>query len=330
MSNQNSPEKSGKTIYPTTDRYSYQQMVLNCLFPVFALIVLGVCLKRYGITGDVFLQTADRLVYFIFFPAMLFWKIGGAKTGEGIPWDFCGAALSAVAVTYIISAIALKAFRISAFQAGSFSQSCYRFNTYIGMAIILSALGEPGVRYFGILLGFIIPFINVLAVSTLSWYSGTANSPGKRAGMTLKALVSNPLVIACLAGLIYARFINTFPVFIDNTLSLVSMVTLPLALLSIGGTLTVKSLAGNIRPALVAAMIKLMILPLIGFGFLNLFSVNTIELQTGMIFFTLPASTAIYVLSSQLGSDTELAGASIVLSTMISFLSLSIALLIFF
>jgi predicted permease len=305
-------------------------MVLNCLFPVFALIVLGVCLKRYGITGDAFLQTADRLVYFIFFPAMLFWKIGGAKTGEGIPWDFCGAALSAVAATYIISAIALKAFRISAYQAGSFSQSCYRFNTYIGMAIILSALGEPGVRYFGILLGFIIPFINVLAVLTLSWYSGTANSPGKRAGMTLKALVSNPLVLACLAGLVYARFINTFPVFIDNTLSLVSMVTLPLALLSIGGSLTVKSLAENIRPALVAAIIKLMILPLIGFGFLNLFSVNDIELQTGMIFFALPASSAIYVLSSQLGSDTELAGASIVLSTILSFVSLSIVLLILF
>jgi len=67
MSNQNSLEKSGRTIYPTTDRYRYQQMVLNCLFPVFALIALGVCLKRYGITGDAFHQTADRLVYFIFF-----------------------------------------------------------------------------------------------------------------------------------------------------------------------------------------------------------------------------------------------------------------------
>ena len=70
-------------------------MVLNSLFPVFALVVLGVCLKHFKITGEVFLQTSDRLVYFIFFPAMLFWKIGGAKTGAGIPWRFCGAALAA-------------------------------------------------------------------------------------------------------------------------------------------------------------------------------------------------------------------------------------------
>ncbi len=305
-------------------------MVLNSLFPVFALVILGVCLKHYKITGDVFLQTADRLVYFIFFPAMLFWKIGGAKTGAGIPWSFCGAALAAVTVTYIASALALKAFRISAYQAGSFSQSCYRFNTYIGMAIILSALGEPGVRHFGILIGFIIPFINVLAVATLSWYSETAGSQGSRVGLTLKALVSNPLVIACLAGLIYARFINTFPVFINNTLGLVAMVTLPLALLSIGGSLTVASLSGYIRPALVAAGIKLVLLPLVGFGFLTLFGVSRFEMQTGMIFFALPTSTALYVLSAQLGSDTRLAAASIVLSTILSFLSLTTVLLIFF
>ena len=305
-------------------------MVLNSLFPVFALVALGVCLKHFKITGDLFLQTADRLVYFIFFPAMLFWKIGGAKTEAGIPWSFCGAALAAVAVTYIVSALALKAFRISAFQAGSFSQSCYRFNTYIGMAIILSALGEPGVRHFGILIGFIIPFINVLAVATLSWYGENTGTRKTRVGLTLKALVSNPLVIACLTGLIYARFINTFPVFIDNTLSLVAMITLPLALLSIGGSLTVASLSGYLRPSLVAAGIKLVLLPLAGFGFLNLFGVNRFEMQTGMIFFALPTSTALYVLSSQLGSDTRLAAASIVLSTILSFISLTSVLLIFF
>lgn len=305
-------------------------MVLNSLFPVFALVVLGVALKYYRITDEAFLKTADRLVYFIFFPAMLFWKIGGAKTAAGIPWSFCGAALAAVAVIYLISAVALKIFRITAFQAGSYSQSCYRFNTYIGMAIILSAQGEPGVRNFGILIGFLIPFINVLAVATLSWYGEDAGSEKSRVGLTLKALVSNPLVLACLAGLVYARFVNTFPVFINNALSLISMVTLPLALLSIGGSLTIKSLAGHMRPSLVAAVIKLVLLPLVGYGFLKLFAVSRFEIQTGMIFFALPTSTALYVLSSQLGSDTRLAAASIVLSTILSFASLTAVLLIFF
>jgi len=305
-------------------------MALNALFPVFALVVLGVVLKRFKITGDAFFQTSDRLVYFIFFPAMLFWKIGGAETGTGIPWAFCGAALTAVIATYCASALALRVFKIPAFQAGSFSQSCYRSNTYIGMATVLSALGESGVRHFGILIGFSIPFISMLSVATLLWFSDTTSPLKKRIGLTFKALFSNPLVIACLAGLAYARFIGTFPVFLDNTLSLVSMVTLPLALLSIGGSLSVASLAEYLRPALIAAGIKLMLLPLIGFGFLSLFGVSHLEIQIGMVYFALPTSPALYVLSSQLGSDTRLGAASIALSTILSGLSLAAVLFIFF
>ena len=53
-------------------------MVLKSLFPVFALIALGMVLKRWRLTTADFLKTSDRLVYFIFFPALLFWKIGGS------------------------------------------------------------------------------------------------------------------------------------------------------------------------------------------------------------------------------------------------------------
>ena len=301
-------------------------MVLNGLFPVFALIILGRCLKHFKLTDDRFLKTSDRLIYFIFFPAMLFWKIGGAESDGGIQWNFCLAALSAVAVLYLLSSLYIR-FAVSDYEAGSFSQSCYRFNTYIGMAIIINAVGEEGVRQFGIMVGFAIPLINVLAVSTLIWHSGKRFSIRERSRLTLKALVSNPLIIACLSGIVYARLINSFPRFIDNTLRLTTAVTLPLALLSIGGVLTFTNLKGYMNLSLVAATFKLLIFPLVGFGFLKLFHVTGVPFKVGMIFFCLPTSTAIYVLSSQLNSNTDLASSAIVLSTLLSFLSLSVALL---
>jgi predicted permease len=46
-----------------------------------------------------------------------------------------------------------------------------------------------------------------------------------------------------------------------------------------------------------------------------------------MLFFAQPTSTAIYILSSQLNSDTELASAVIVLSTLLSFGSMALVLL---
>ena len=234
----------------------------------------------------------------------------------------------AVLIIYGLSTLFIYVGRVDRFKAGSFSQSCYRFNTYIGVAVVLSAFGEEGIRIFGILVGIIIPIINVLAVSTLTWFSDRKQSAHRRALQTLGALVTNPLILACLGGILYGQLINQFPAFIDNTLKLASFVTLPLALLSIGGALTLRSVKENLRLSLVAAAFKLVLLPLIGFGLLKWFQVTGLPYNIGMLYFCLPTSTALYVLSSQLESDTHLASASIALSTILSFVPLSIALML--
>lgn len=301
-------------------------MVLDSLLPVFALILLGFLLKRRRITNDAFLATSDRLVYYIFFPALLFWKIGGAQPRDGADAHFYLAVLLALAVVYGLSLLYIR-WRVGPYQAGSFSQACYRFNTYIGMAIVINAHGADGARTFGILIGVLIPVINVLAVSTLIWYADPGVAMGRRLGVTLRALVSNPLILACLAGLLYSRSLGAFPVFLDHLLGLAASLTLPLALLSIGGALSLSHVRGHLPQALAAAAFKLVLLPAVGYGLLRAFGVAGLPLQVAMIFFALPTSTAIYVLSSQLKSDTLLASAAVVVSTAGSLASLSVVLL---
>jgi len=302
-------------------------MVIEHLFPVFALILLGVILKQRGLTDARFLAATDRLIYYIFFPAMLFWKIGTADqhhAAQAVPLFL--AAACAVAVVYVLSALYIWALKVPAFQAGAFSQSCYRFNTYVGMAVILSRLGESGVAQFGILIGGVIPLINLLAIATLTWFSGQPSHWRARLRLTVRAMLTNPLVIGCAAGLLYARWVNTLPAFVENTLRLGVSVTLPLALISVGGSLTLGSLKSHSTLATVGAVFKLALLPLAGYGFLRIFGVTGTDWAVGLIFFALPTSTAIYVLSSQLGSDTDLAAAAVVVSTALSSLSLSAAL----
>lgn len=303
-------------------------IVLDSLFPVFALILLGILLKRYSFTNESFLQCSDKLIYYICFPVMLFWKIGGASFGGAVDWTLCLVTLGVVCFMFLLSTIALKLFGITDFQAGSFSQSCYRFNTYIGVAVVLNALGEEGLAIFGVVIGLVIPLINVFAVSLLIWYSGREMLPRERVRTLLRALAANPLILGCLSGILYSRFIGVFPQFLNNTLSLLSMVTLPMALLSIGGALTFGGMKKHLPAAALAAFLKLLVLPVLAYLAYSLFSVEGLSFKVGMIFFTLPASTAIYVLSSQLNSDTELASSAIVLSTLLSFFSLSVALLL--
>lgn len=290
------------------------------------LIMFGYLLKRFGMTNDAFLNTADRMIYFILFPLLLFWKIGTAPKVLSMNFDYCLAALSAVTVLFVLSVLHIKIFRVGSFQAGTFSQSCYRFNTYVGMAVVLTAFGEQGVRLFGILIGVVIPVVNVMAVMVLIWFSGRRFHFWKQAWVTLKAVFSNPLILACVAGIFYSNTVNVFPKYIDNTLRLLSMITLPLALLSIGGALTLKSLRKHFGLSVVSCIFKLAVLPVAGYYLLDFFNVSGLPFKVSMIFFALPCSTAMYVLSSQLNSDTELASASIFLSTLLSFFSLSLVL----
>lgn len=303
-------------------------MVIDNLFPVFALIALGGALRRWDFTTEGFLRVSDRLVYFIFFPALLFWKIGTA------PPDFLGetrlylAVILSILVVYALSTGFIRFAGVTARQAGSFSQSCYRFNTYVGMAVMLSVFGEDGVRRFGVLIALTIPLINVLAVGTLTWFGGGPAPLRRRVEHTLKALAVNPLILGCVAGLAYGQTVNRFPLFLDNAFRLASYVTLPLALLSIGGVLSLKGLRDHVRLSMVACGFKLVVLPTAGWCLMKAFGVAGESFKMGLLFLCLPTSTALYVLSSQLNSDTDLASAAIALSTLMSILSLSAALFI--
>ena len=292
------------------------------------LICLGKLLRHFEYTSKSYLDTSDKLIYYIFFPVLLFWKIGGSSQAGGFDFHFIMATLLALGLVVVLSLVIIVFGPVNSFQAGSFAQSCYRFNTYIGVAVVLNSLGETGIAYFGILIALAIPVIHVCAVSTLIWFSEKKPGSGRKSVVILRSLVANPLIIGCILGLIYARTINTFPTFVDNALQMMSMVTLPLALLSIGGALTFKGMFRNINLSLIAALCKLLILPLSGYLIYRLTGVEGIPFRVGMIFLCLPTSTALYVLSSQLNSDTELASSTIVVSTILSFFSLSVALVL--
>ena len=304
-------------------------MILDHLLPVFLLIALGAVLRRVGLTDETFLRAADRLIYFVFFPVLLFWKIGGTPTEAALPVVLWVGGVVPLLLVFGLSLAAVAALKMGRFQAGAFSQATYRFNTYVAIAVVNSVLGDPGVRQLGELLGLAIPVCNVLAVATLVWFSPRELDQRTRARLTFKGLATNPLILACAAGMIWARVMPPLPVAVDNTLALASAVTLPLALVSIGGSLTLRGLHGHLGLASLATALKGLVLPGVGWLLLRWLEAGETEMLVGMLFLAMPASTAMYVLSRQLDSDATLSSAIIVESTAFSFLTLSAVLLLF-
>ncbi|MEW5723903.1 MAG: AEC family transporter [Thermodesulfobacteriota bacterium] len=302
--------------------------VVDNIVPVFVVILAGRVLVRYGFVPAGFFKASDRLVYYFFFPAMLFWEIGRAgrvAVEGGLLWSVVGA----ITAGHLLSILYIKASGVDRYLAGSFSQLSFRFNTYVGLAVVVSALGDAGVVHFGLIISVAIPLINVLAVGTLIWFSQGDYSLREKAGLVVKAMLANPLIIACLAGLAWAWLEIGFPKFLNQTFRLITTAALPLALLSIGGSLTLERLRGYLAPALASSAIKLAGLPLAGWVLLRVLGVTGVSFQTAMIYLALPTAATAGILSSQLGSDPDLAAAGVVTSTFLSFFSLSLVLLLF-
>jgi malonate transporter and related proteins len=303
--------------------------ILNSVFPIFAVIALGSILKALRVINDDFIRVSDRLIYYIFFPALLFWKIGKPAKTVSVDENFIAAVLCSVFVVFVLSLVYAKLIGMPDHEVGSFSQGCYRFSTYVGMAVVIADLGEEGVRQFGVLISFVIPFINVLAVSSMVWFSGENHSGKLRTSLLLRSTLSNPLIVACVAGIVFSRFGAPLPVFVDNALGLMSLLALPLALLAIGGSLTCSAFGKHFVHSLTAAAFKLIVMPVVGYGFLHVFHVSGVPYKVAMIYFALPTSPNNYILSALLNSDLSLAVATIVLSTLLSLPALSATLAIF-
>lgn len=302
-------------------------IIVNTILPLFALMLLGRGLKSVGLVTDSFFKTSDRLVYYVFFPIMMFWKLGGAAPGEDMSLGLCLATLIGDLFIFCAIVLGVKPLEISRFQAGSFVQTGVRFNSYMGMAVVMNALGDEGMRHFSLLSGCVIPVINVLCVSTLIWYSDLDLDAREKALYFFKALISNPLILGCLAGIGFAYTGWGFPRFAHNTFSMVTAITLPMALMSIGANLRFRGITDHLRAACWGSVYKLILFPLVGFILLQAFHVTGTAFTTGMVFFCLPTATSTYVLSGQLHSDTDLASVSIMVSTLLSAIPLSLALI---
>jgi len=301
--------------------------ILTIVLPVFLVIVLGYLLRRLELIDATFLYQTNRLVYYICLPLLLFYKIGTADFFANFNGALVIGSALAIAAGFLLSYgyAALRGYPPAA--RGAFSQGAFRGNlAYMGLAIVFNAYGEAGFTRAGILMGFLVPVLNLFAVLALL-LPHRGNDGGQGAVFWVKQLVGNPLIIASFAGIAWSYLQLPVPVILDRSLHIATGMTLPLALIAIGGSFSLEKLKGDLVRAAFATGFKLIWLPLIAAGLLILIGVGGQDLAIGVLFAGTPTATATYIMAHQLKGDAELAGSIVMMSTALSVVTYTIALL---
>ena len=299
--------------------------ILQAVLPVFFVIAIGAVARRFRFIEEPFIDTANRLVYYLLLPALLFYKIGTSNFREAFNAPLVIGGYAATLTTFLITTLLSRQMGITPGERGSFVQGAVRANlAYVGLPVVFSAVGDIGLLKAGILLGFMVPLINSLAIVAL--VTPHANGKGRareNAAQVAYQLAINPVLLSAFFGILWSLFKVPLPALADRTLAILSGSTLPLALLCLGGSFSFERARSGFRLAAIAAGMKILLMASLAVAIYRWLGLAGDDLRVGVIMMGCPTAVVTYVMASQLKGDTNLAGTIIVVSTLASAVTLS-------
>ncbi|KPW54766.1 Uncharacterized protein ALO80_04019 [Pseudomonas caricapapayae] len=286
---------------------------LNITAPVFAMLFLGVLLKRIGAINDGFIVAASGLVFNVTMPALLFLGIIHADLHAALQPRLL-IFFSAATLLSFAFAWGWAIWRCPQEERGVYVQGAFRGNNgVIGLALAASMYGPYGISLGAILAALVIVFYNTLSTIVLAVYSPVIKSDP---WSVFKSVLANPLIISVIIASPFAYFSIGLPRWLETSGSYLAQMTLPLALICIGGTLSLASLRKSGNLAISASAMKMITLPLLCTLAAWLVGFRGAELGILFLYFASPTAAASYIMARTANGNYELAAAIIVITTL--------------
>lgn len=295
---------------------------INATLPIFLLIILGKVLKTTKIINDEFTKTADRYVFRIALPALLFSdltenNVGSAFDGKYVLFCF-SVTIFSIAVLWGLT----EKFMKNEEQKGAFIQGSYRSSAAIlGLAFINNMYDSVGMAPLMII--GCVPLYNIFAVIILTL---KGDNDGKKPNMkeTFINVMKNPILLSILIALPFALLNLHFPSFVNKAIGSVANTATPLALISIGASFEGKKALKKMKPTLLASFIKLILLAGLFLPLAVFFGYRNQELMALLVMLGSPTTVSSYIMAKNTGNDGILTSSIIVLTTLLSSLTLTL------
>ncbi|ENW17170.1 AEC family transporter [Acinetobacter haemolyticus] len=292
--------------------------IILALFPLVALIASGYLFKKYHFLSQDFWAGAEKLNYYILFPALLFNTLSTTKV------DFQSLSTAIFAMFFVVLLVTAFMYVLRMFwniqpaRFGVHVQSLVRFNTYIGLALVASLFQKEGMAILVILLALCIPLVNVISVLALTSKEQMAVKP------VLIALLKNPLIVSCIVGGV-VNVLN-IPIWdgLSGLIKLFSASSLPLGLLCVGAALQFMQMKKDIVVLVADTFARLLAVPALAFAVCTWLGLPSLQTQILVVFFALPTASAAYILTKVLGGDSQLMAAVISFQTLCAAVTLPI------
>jgi len=291
----------------------------NGVVPVFLVMLIGILLKSKNAINEAFYNGASRFVFLVATPAMLFMDTASVNFKETFDPKFVGFILCDIFLFVILLWIFVPMFEKNRIRTGAIIHCGYRSNfAILGLPLLKNVLDAVGVAKAEIVLALGVPLFNVIAVVCLAYWSQSKGDYKK----VVKNIITNPLIIGALLGLLFSIFKIPIPQMINKTITYVGNTALGLGLVVLGASFDIKKFVSSIKTTIVATVIKTVVSPIFGLIPAYLLGFRGAELVITLVF--MGSSTAVnsFVMAKEMGSDSDLTSGIVVCTTGFSIITL--------
>lgn len=281
---------------------------LNAFLPTIALIALGIVLKARVQRDPAVWTGIEGLTFWVFLPCILASSISTIDLTT-LPFGPIAATIwipLAVATASALVLARMLGHRHAAMT--SIVQGGIRFNTFVAFSIVAGLYGQPGLALGGVMAGMIVPVVQV--VVTIAFASSAGGMP--RPGRLARQLATNPLIIGCAVGFVFAAF-GGMPPGLGPLVRSLGQAGLALGLLSVGAGLALGSLREAPLTQLLIGLQKLVAVPLLTFAIARLVGLDPLPTAIAVLFMAIPTAPTAYVMARAMGGDARLMAAMITL-----------------
>ncbi len=306
--------------------------------PIFGIAIFGYVSARLKWVSENNSKVLNRFVFYFAVPILLLRTFVNSDLPDVLPLDLLTSFYLPVAILYLLGFfITAKLFRHDPSKSVITAMgSTFGNGVLLGLPILLSTVGEPGIVPYFIILAF--HGLSIYTVSTILLERGKQierdefeglpdqNNPKlKSIYKTLSNVGRNPILAGIVVGLLLNWMDVKLPYTLDKMAEIMSQAVTPCSLFALGATMSHYRLAGQVPAATTISLTKIIILPLMAwFLGTQVFSLDNISLTAMIIFAAMPTGVSTYVFAEQYRTGVSVSTTTIMISTILSMVTIPV------
>jgi predicted permease len=303
---------------------------VNTVLPIFITGLIGYILKYKKIITQEFALNLSKITFKLFIPAMMFEQMYKLDMTKIINLKLILICVIGLFGVMAIAAVICPVFIKEKAKCGAVVHAIFRSNyVLLGIPLMTNLFGQEGANIAASMTSFVIISLNLCAVITLTVFEPDGEKVNSnRMKDVFKSILTNPFIIAIVAGMLVHSAGLHLPVFIEKSLSNVSVVAMPMALLALGGMYDWNNAKNNLSVSTTITVVRLVAVPAAMLTIAYILGFTGIELCLIYVIFGSPVPTSAAAMAAGMKSDAQLTGELSLMTTLFSPISFFFGVLI--